>query len=136
MVQTYKKVLLLFMIFSFALTNASCNKGLLTLFHNNRVDQYSASKQFKPYHIGKPESTQKKRLNRIERKQNRKAQKAKRQALKAQEQGRKEHINKQKPDVQVRMKRSFEESEKTRKHKTFWERLMFWKGIKSKEKKL
>jgi hypothetical protein len=76
------------------------------------------------------------KVRRIEKKLNRKNERGIREGLKAQERGRKEHIKRQAPEVQERMKKSLEESERTRRHKTFWERLMFWKRTKSKEKRL
>jgi len=133
--QTYKKVLLSITIICCTFIFSGCHKKLFPIFHRNRIEQYSSSKQFQPYNISKSETPKKKTLNRIERKQNRKAERAKRQALRAQEKGRKEHIKKQTPKVQARMKKSLEESEKTRKRESFWQRIKSWIKHKQKEKK-
>jgi len=136
MVQTYKKVLLLLLITCFTGINEGCHKKIFPLFHRKKIEQYSPSKQFNPYDIKKTEDTRKSNLSRIEKKKNREAERNERKDLKAQEKGRKDHINRQSPAVQERMKKSFEESEKLRKRKTIWERLMFWKNREHKEKKL
>lgn len=133
--QTYKKVLLFLMIICTTFIFSGCHRKLFPIFHRNRSEQFSASKQFQPYNISKSETPQKKTLSRVERKQNRKAERAKRQALRAQERGRKEHIKKQNPKVQERMKKSLEESEKTRKRETLWQRVKSWIKHKQKEKK-
>jgi len=133
--QTYKKVLLFITIICCTFIFSGCHKKLFPIFHRNRIEQYSSSKQFQPYNISKSETPKKKTLNRIERKQNRKAERAKHQSLRAQEKGRKEHIKKQTPKVQARMKKSFEESEKTRKRESFLQRIKSWIKHKQKEKK-
>ncbi len=134
--QIYKKVLLFLIITSFMATNEGCHKKVFPLFRRKSLEQYSPSKQFYPYDVKKTESTKKKNLSRVEKKINRKLEMNKRKELKAQEIGRKEHIKKQNPLVQEKMKKSFEESKKLRKHKTFWDKLLFWAKDKSKEKKL
>lgn len=134
--QIYKKVLLFLLITSFTVINEGCNKKIFHIFHRHRLEQYSPSKQFKPYEIKKTEDTKKRPLSRIEKKKNRESERNKRKTLQEQENGRKEHIKKQSPIVQERMKKSLEESEKLRRHKTFWEKLLFWKKDKNKEKKL
>jgi len=56
--------------------------------------------------------------------------------LKDQEKGREWHIKNQQPEVRERMKKSFEESEKTRGRKNLWERLKSWiKNERVKQKK-
>jgi len=117
-------------------TNEGCHKKVFPLFHRKGLEQYSPSKQFYPYDVKKTESTKKKKLSRVEKKINKKLERNKRKELETQEIGRKEHIKKQSPKVQERMKKSLEESNKLRRHKTFWEKLLFWKKYKSNEKKL
>ena len=130
--QSYKKVLLLLLIICFAGINAGCHRKVLPTTYPNKPGLF-------PITIPKKEYRMKRRfikLNSIERKLNRKSERAKRDALKAQAAGRVRHISQQAPNVQERMKKSFEESERTRKRKTFWERLMFWKRSYNKEKKV
>lgn len=136
MVQTYKKVLLLLLILCFGIINEGCHSKLLHPFRHNKSGLQPTSEHFKAFDIKKSEKPEKKEVNRAERKINRKAEKNKRDELKAQEMARKKHISQQTPEVQERMKKSFAQSEQTRKRKTFWERLMFWKKPKSKERKL
>jgi len=134
--QTYKKLFLIILIICNTLLFSGCHRKLFPIFHRNRVEQFSTSKQFRPYNISKSENPNKKVLNRQERKLNRKAERAKREGLKAQEKGRREHVKRQTPKVQERMKRSLNESEKTRTRRTLWQRLKSWVKFKKKEKKL
>lgn len=98
-----------------------------------RYDTFSTAKHFNSFKLDRTPVNKQKPLSKIERKQNRKAAKAKKEALKAQEKDREAHIKKQTPAVQERMQKSREQSELTRRHKTFWERLMFWKNRKPKK---
>lgn len=134
--QTYKKVLLLLLTLSFLGINESCSKKNLPTTYPNKPGLFPITIPFKAYRLKRKQNRESNTLSRIEKKKNKKAAKENRKALKAQERDRKEFINKQSPEVQKRMKKSFEESEKTRHRKTFWERLLFWKKPKSKEKKL
>lgn len=134
--QIYKKVLLFLLITSFMVTTEGCHKNIFPLFHHKKLEQYSPTRQFRPYNVNKTENTKKKPLSRIEKRVNKKSERNKRKALKAQEIGRRKHIKKQSSEVQERMKKSLEESNKLRRHKTFWEKLLFWKKYKSNEKKL
>jgi hypothetical protein len=135
-VQTYKKVLLLLLITCFTGVNQSCHKKVLPTTYPNKPGIFPITIPRKEYRLKKKQNHEQTKLSRIERRTNRKAEKSKREALKGQEEGRKAHIKKQSPEVQKRMKKSFEESEKLRRHKTIWERLMFWKKKESKEKKI
>ena len=93
----------------------------------NKPGIFSSTIPKKEYRLKKRMSHERSTLSKIEKKKNRESERNKRKALKAQERGRKEHINKQRPEVQVRMKKSFEESKRLRKHKSIWKRILFWK---------
>ncbi|NVO11605.1 MAG: hypothetical protein HXX16_16705 [Bacteroidales bacterium] len=134
--QIYKKVLLFLLITSFMVINEGCNKNIFHIFHRHKLEQYNPSRQFKPYDINKTEDTKKRSLSRIEKKKNRESERNKRKTLKEQKTGREEHIKKQSPEVQERMRKSLEESKKLRRHKTFWNKIMFWRKDINKEKKL
>ncbi|RPH32497.1 MAG: hypothetical protein EHM93_09070 [Bacteroidales bacterium] len=136
MVQTYKKVLLLIAIIGVTILNEGCNKIFFHPFRRDKSGLQPTSEHFRSFQVKKSETPKKKPLNSAERRINRKAEKNKREELKGQEAARKRHISNQTPKVQERMKKSFVESEQTRKRKTFWERLMFWNRGKSKEKRL
>jgi hypothetical protein len=136
MAQTYKKVLLLLAIIGVTVLNEGCNKKLFHPFRRDKSGLQPTSEHFRSFQVKKSETPKKKSLNRAERKINRTAEKNKRDELKGQEGARKKHIHQQTPKVQERMKKSLAESEQTRKRKTFWERLMFWKRGKNKEKRL
>jgi len=135
-VQSYKKVFLLLLIISFAWINEGCHRKVLPTNYPNKPGLFPITIHKKEYRLKRKNSNTNKKLNRVERKRNKKSEKAKRDALKAQERGRERHINQQTPKVQERMKKSLEESENTRRRETFWERLMFWKKSKNKEKKI
>ena len=134
--QTYKKVLLLLLIISFTTINEGCHKKIYPTSYPDKPGIFPITFPKKEYRFRRNHNYENKKLNRIEKKINRKSERAKRDALKSQEEGRKQHINRQAPKVQERMKKSLEQSEKTRTRKSFWERLLFWKRPKSKEKKL
>ena len=134
--QSYKKVLLLLLILCLAGINEGCHKKVRPTTYPNKPGIFPITIPKKEYRLKRNHNYENKKLSRIKRKINRKSERAKRDALKDQEAGRKRHINNQTPKVQERMKRSFEESEKTRKRRTFWDRLMFWKRWEKKEKKI
>jgi hypothetical protein len=127
MVQTYKKVLLLLLITCFTGINQSCHKKVLPTTYPNKPGIFPITFPFKQYRLKKKMNHEQTKLSLIEKKTNRIAEKNKHEALKDQEKGRKKHIKKQSPEVQKRMKKSLEESEKLRHRKTIWDRLMFWK---------
>ena len=65
---------------------------------------------------------------RLERKAQRPMVKQKKKSLFAQKKMQEEHVNKQTPEVQERMKQNRKDDKKRNKpNKTFWQRLMFWK---------
>ena len=90
---------------------------------------------FKEYRLKRVPIDKQKETNRAERRIKRKAIKNKRDELNSQKIARKKHISQQTPKVQERMKKSFIESEKTRKRKTLWERILLWKKKKNIERK-
>ena len=134
--QTYKKLLFIILATGLIGINEGCHKKVLPTTYPNKPGIFPITITHKEYRLKRSSSNEPKKLSRVERKANKQAERREREALKAQERGRKKHIKNQNPKVQERMKKSFEESEKTRIHKTIWERLMFWKKAKSKEKKL
>jgi hypothetical protein len=134
--QTYKKLLLIVLATCIVSINESCHKKVLPTTYPNKPGIFPIIITHKEYRLKKRSSNDQTQRSRIERKKNRQAKRNKREELKSQEKERKEHINRQAPNVQERMKKSFEESETIRGHKTSWERLMFWKKTKNKEKKL
>lgn len=136
MAQTYKKVLLILLISCFTGIFVGCNSKIFHPFRRDKSGLQPTHENFRSYDVKKTETTEKKRLNRVERKINKNQDRKRREDLKGQEEGRKRHISYQTPKVQERMKKSFEESERTRKRKTFWQKLMFWKKEKSKEKRI
>jgi hypothetical protein len=127
--QTYKKVLLFILITCFTGLNYSCNREVA-------ATTYPPRKGIIHFHFSFKEFREKRKLRKIQKKQNQLAEKNKKEALKAQEEGRKKHIKRQTPEVQERMKKSLEESEKTRKRKTFWEKLKDWVKFQKKRKKM
>lgn len=136
MAQIYKKVLVISLITCFTGLNVGCNSKLLHPFRHDKSGLQPTHENLNSYNVKKSETPEKKKLNKAERKVNKLAEKNRREELKGQEEARKRHISHQSPKVQERMKKSLEESEQTRKHKTFWEKLMFWKRGKSNEKRL
>ena len=134
--QTYKKLLLIILTTCLIGINEGCHKKVLPTTYPNKPGIFPITITHKEYRLKRSSSNGQKKLSRIERKANKRAEQSKREALKDQERGREKHFKNQNPKVQERMKKSFEESERTRIHKTIWERLMFWKKAKSKEKKL
>lgn len=131
--QTYKNGLAILLVLLFANINDCNSQSIFHPFRKKR-DFFSTSEHFKSFKLDRTPVNEQKPLSRIERKQNRKAAKAKKEALKAQERDRLAHIKKQTPEVQERMKKSREQSEMTRKRKTFWDKLMFWKNKKPKKR--
>jgi len=131
-VQTYKKLILLLTLILLTSINECWSQSILHPFRK-RYDSFSTSEHFRSFKLDRTPVNKQKPLSRIERKQNRKAAKAKKEALKSQEKDREAHIKKQTPVVQERMKKSREQSELTRRHKTFWEKMMFWKNRKPKK---
>lgn len=131
--QTYKKGLLFLLIILLSNINDCLGQSIFHPFRK-RYDSFSTSEHFKSFKLDRTPVNKQKPLSRIERKQNRKAAKAKKEGLKAQEKDREAHIKKQTPAVQERMKKSREQSELTRRNKTFWGKLMFWKNRKPKKK--
>jgi len=131
-VQTYKKLILFIILILLTSINECWSQSIFHPFRK-RYDLFSTSEHFKSFKLDRTPVNKQKPLSRIERKQNRKAAKAKKEALKSQAKDREEHIKKQTPAVQERMKKSKEQSEMTRRHKTFWEKLMFWKNRKPKK---
>lgn len=136
MVQTYKILLRLLLICGIVLSGTSCQKKIYPTSYPNKPGFFPITIPFKEYRLHKRSFESQNRLNRDERRIKRKADRNKRLELKDQKAARKKHINQQNPKVQERMKKSFEESEQTRRKKSFWDRLMFWKRGKSKEKRL
>lgn len=132
-VQTYKKGLLFLIIVLIANINDCKSQSIFHPFRK-RYDTFSTSEHFKSFKLDRTPINEQKPLSKIERKQNRKAAKAKKEGLKAQEKDRERHIKNQTPAVQERMKKSREQSEMTRRYKSFWEKLMFWKNRKPKKK--
>jgi hypothetical protein len=135
-VQTYKKVLLFLLIITFFGINEGCHKKIIPTTYPSKPGFFPITIPFKAYRLKRKQNKEKNKLSKIEKKKNEESEKNKREELKSQERDRKEFIKHQTPKVQERMKKSFEESEKTRHHKTFWEKLMFWKKEKSREKKI
>ncbi|HCT30911.1 MAG TPA: hypothetical protein DIW31_09290 [Bacteroidales bacterium] len=131
--QTYKKGLLFLLIMLLANINDCWSQSILHPFRK-KYDTFSASEHFKSFKLDRTPINKQKPLSKIERQQNRKSERAKKRALKAQEKDREAHIKKQTPEVQERMKRSRKQSEMTRKHKTFWDKLKFWKNKKPKKR--
>lgn len=134
MVQTYKNLLRLLLICSIVLSSTGCHKKVYPTSHPNKPGVFPITIPFKEYRLHKKSFERQNRLNRDEQRIKRKADRNKRIELKDQKAARKKHINQQNPKVQERMKNSFTESELTRKKKSFWDRLIFWKRGKSKEK--
>lgn len=89
---------------------------------------FSLARIFKENRIKRQRNRESKRLTQLEKKKNSDSEKAKKEALKAQERGRQRHFENQTPDVQKRMKESRAESDKLKRKKTFWQRLLFWKN--------
>ncbi len=134
--QTYKKLLLIILTTCLIGINEGCHKKVLPTTYPNKPGIFPITITHKEYRLKRSSSNEPKKLSRVERKANKQAEQSKREALKDQERGREKHIKNQNPKVQERMKKSFEESEKTRRHKTIWGKLMFWKKAKSKVEKL
>ncbi|MGD9978282.1 MAG: hypothetical protein AB7S54_10155 [Bacteroidales bacterium] len=69
----------------------------------------------------------KRKTERLTNKTERKLEKSKRESLKALEKLRKEHINNQLPEVQVRMKETEKQAEQNNSKRTLRQRLRIWK---------
>jgi hypothetical protein len=134
-VQIYKKVLLLLLLTCFLGFNLGCQKKVLPTSYPNKPGFFPITTTFKEYRLHRKPVTSC-TPSRIDNKKNDDSEKAKKELLNYQKKGREEHIKRQTHDVKKRMKESLAESEKLRKRKTFWDKVMIWiKGkIKSKNK--
>lgn len=129
--QIYKKVLLLLLIACFLGFSQGCQKKSLPISYPNKPGFFPITRTFKEYRLHrKPVTSCTSR--KLDKKENKEAEKARKDALNNQKKGREEHIKRQTPDVQKRMKESLIESEKLRKRKTVCDKVMIW--IKSKIK--
>jgi hypothetical protein len=134
-VQTYKKVLFLLLFACITGINNSCHRKVLPTNYPMKPGFFPITIPFKEYRLKRDHNFKDPFLTRADRKNVSRYEKNKQLELKKQEQGRKEHLARQNPKVRERMKKSFEESEKSRGRKSFWERLMFWKKEKTGGKK-
>jgi hypothetical protein len=125
-VQTYKKVLFFLLITCFTGFNQGCQKKIYPTNYPIKPGFFPIVQPFKEYRLDRNYRYDKSLLSKTDKKKRRLDRRNKQIVLKEQEKGRKEHLKKQSPEVQERMKKSFEESEKTRGRKTLWERLKSW----------
>lgn len=126
--QTYKKVLLILLIICLSGINHGCHKKVLPTTYPNKPG-FSYTRTYKEYRLRRTNinsCSNKKKDKNIE--------KAKRDELRYQEEGRKKHVRNQTPDVQKRMKESFEKSERLRKKETIWDKIFFWRDRKQKKR--